>query len=200
MPRNFGDLLTEFYGRGFDYLDDGGTGEIRAQRMVNDANHLVGDLASWPWHEAFLSGASPLTIPDLNQVGAVVCDRRSLCRRSAPELLAWFGDLDREGTPECFYVLGGDEIHTFPESTETLGVSYWRTEPDMVNLTDEPLMPERFRTVIIEYAVAAAYRDDQSPDHQVATQAGDAIVARMRDWAGLTSPRATYWPAVGDDC
>lgn len=200
MPLTLASLRTEFWARGFDYLSDGGAGTIRTNRWLNDAYHQINEQYPWPYLEAVTTGTAPLVISDIGDVTTVVCGGRALPRRSQTELTLEYGDLSAPtGEAQCYYIVGGTTVQTLPAGGQVT-VAYQRFAADMVADNDEPVMPDRFRPAIIEYAVATAMRDDESPSAQVARQAGDEIVALMRDWAARLEPRATFVPLVGDDC
>ena len=64
----FQQLLTEFFARGFDYLNDSGAGETRAKQWINQSYQEICGLDDWPFLEATASGGSPLTIADLRTI------------------------------------------------------------------------------------------------------------------------------------
>jgi hypothetical protein len=201
MAYDFTGLLTEFYARGFEYLSADTDGQTRAKRWVNDAMHAIDEYANWPYLEATSTGSSPLTIADL-RVPDVVFDttnQQVLSQRSSGELAQWAGDLTTTGAPNSYYVSSGTTINVYPANVVSLSVRYWKFGPDLSAGTDTPLMPDRFRSAIVDYAVAAALRDDESPDAIVAQAAGDLTVARMKDWASSLAPEYTLTALVGDD-
>lgn len=202
MALTFAALLTEFYARGFDYLNDSGAGEIRAKRWINDAYHTINELENWPFLEETASGAAPLTIADLRTVDSVYdsTNDQKLDHRVSSELVDEHGDLGETGVASEFWVSGGNTINVFPVQAVQLTVRYWKVADDLVSGTDEPLIPDRFRYGIVEYAVAAAMRDAQDPDSVIAQAAGDLVLAKMRAWASMLTPDATYVPLIGDDC
>ena len=201
MALTFGGLLTEFYARGFDYLDDSASGTVRAKRWINDAYHAINELDNWPYLEATAMGAAPLTIADLRTIDSVydVTNDQVLTLRAANELVTEYGDLASLGIPKDCWVSGGNTVNVCPVQAVSLSVRYWKVATDLVNTTDEPLIPDRFRYVLVDYAVAAAMRDSQDPDAVIAQAAGDATVAKMRAWAGMMTPDATFSPLIGDD-
>lgn len=203
MALTFLGLQTEFYARGMDYLNDTGAGQTRAKRWLNDAYHSINELGDWPYLEATVSGTSPLTISDLRSVDTVVdtTNQRVLQQRSGSELQTWDANMTTQtGAPTDYYVAAGNIITPYPGNAVTLLVRYWKVAPDMSADSDTPLIPDRFRYAIVDYAVASALRDDESPDAVVAQAAGDLTVAKMRSWAGGLSPDRTIMPLVGDDC
>lgn len=202
MALDFAALQTEFFARGFDYLDDGAGGLVRAKRFINDAMHAIDDMEQWPYLSASMTGAAPLTIADLDQLESVVdvANLNPLDRSSRGEVADTYANLTTTGRPQVYYVTDVGTINVYPTAASTtLTVTYWKFGPDLVSDSDAPLMPDRFRYAVVEYAVAVALRDDESQDALVAQAAGDVIVDRMRVWAGQLQPSTTYIPAVGDD-
>lgn len=203
MALTFTALQTEFYARGFDYLNDGSTGATRAKRFINDAMHAINEMEDWPYLQTSTTGTAPLTVTDLRKIEGVydVTNRIALTRRSRGEMADVFVDLTTTGQPTEYYVSAGTTINVYPANTSTtLTVYYWKFESDLSNASDTPGMPDRFRYAIVEYAVAAALRDDESQDALMAQTAGDAIIDRMRSWASFIEPRSSFVPLVGDDC
>lgn len=203
MALAFADLRTEFFARGFDYLNDGAGGLVRAKRFINDAMHAIDDLEPWPYLTASTTNAAPFAIADLDRIEAVidVANLKPLVRASRGEIANTYAALTTPGPPALYYVTDVGTINVYPTAASTsLTVTYWKFGPDLVADADAPLMPDRFRYAIVEYAVATALRDDESQDALVAQQAGDVIVDRMRSWAGLLNPLVNYITPVGDDC
>jgi len=200
---DFTALLTEFYARGFGYLDDGGAGPTRAKRWINDAMHMVDEMEDWSYLQTSTTGTAPLVISDLRKIESVTdtTNHISLTRRSRAELNSEWAGLTIPGLGYSYYVTGGTTINTWPANTSTtLTVNYWKYGPDLSSGSDAPLMPDRFRQCIVDYAVAAGLRDDESADWLVAQQAGDQVVDRMRQWSGMLEPAYTYMPLNGSDC
>ena len=201
MALDFRGIRTEVYARGSDYLDDGGEGETRVKRWVNDAMHTVNGMFPWPFLEATATGAAPLTVTDLSSIRSVTdTDNRTvLVQRSSNEVEdAALSSVS--GRPAWFAVTGGDTISVWPDSPVNLSVKYFRVDPDLSADADEPSMPDRFRSCLVELAVAAMLRDDQSPDWTLAQQTGLDLVGRMQEWAAELQPGFTNVPASGDDC
>jgi hypothetical protein len=159
MSRNLGDLRTELAARGFDYLSDS-----RLNQFINDAYVVdVCGANDWPFLEAVSTGTAPLNIVDLQTVESVIdttgqyklhpLDRRNITDNNY--------SVDEEGAPQFYYITGGDTIHCFPKrDANVLSVRYWKVPDSLTNDADEPLVPERFRSIIIEAAVRRAYEDD----------------------------------------
>ena len=180
----FSALLTEFYARGFGYLDDGGAGVVRAKRWLNQSYQEICDMDDWGFLQSSVSSAAPFRILDLGVIesvkntatGTVVefVDRRTLDET--------FASLAAVGSAQYAYVSGGSSLNTYPVSTEVLKVSYLRTVADLVTNTDQPVMPSRYQYAIIDYACARAYMDSDNPEMAAASRRdGDALVAMMRE-------------------
>lgn len=204
MALTFTDLQTEFFSRGFDYLNDGGPDLARAKRWLNRAKHKVDSLEDWPYMNVTASGTSPLVIADLRTVETVYdsTNRQTLGFADRRDLRRDWGDMTVTGAPSWYFITQGTTINMFPVQAVSLSVDYWKYSADMVNPTDQPDMPDRFRLVIVEYAVADALRDDESVDADRATAAADQIVAEMRSVLLDQQHGDPQWivPAIGDDC
>ena len=204
MALDFQALQTEFYARGFEYLNDGGAGVTRAKRLLNDAMHEIDELFDWPYLNAATTGTAPLTVSDLRTVESVVITARSawlapIDRRTLTESVI---DVTTTGTPSFFYVTGGTVINVFPaNTTDTLTVKYWKFGPDLSANGDAPLMPDRYRMAIVHYAVASALEDKSNYQEAAAARArGDQLVDRMRQ--SLLAPQhaaVETQPVFGDD-
>lgn len=194
MALDFAGLQTELFSRGFQYLNDGGAELTRAKRWINDAMHDIDDMEDWPYRlgTATASGGS-VTISDLGAVLSVIDGSQPLMLDAIDQstLTERFADLTATGSPTVFYVQdAAPQVQVFPASTTaTLTVRYLKVSPDLSGSSDVPLMPDRFRYAIVEYAVAKAHRDKDNYDEAaLAVQAGDAIVQRMRDFYAQRAP------------
>ena len=177
-------MLTEFYARGFDYLNDGAAGVVRAKRWLNQSYQEICDMDDWSFLQSTAVSAAPIRILDLgviesvknNTTGAVLdfLDRRTLEEQ--------FTSLSDAGTARYVYVSNGNTLSTYPVSPDTLKVSYLRVVGNLVNDADQPVIPSRYQYAIIDYACARAYMDSDNPDMaQAARRDGDALVAMMRE-------------------
>jgi len=182
--RTFSDLLTEFYARGFTYLDDGGPGEVRAKRWINDAMQDIDDQFDWPYLWAETTETAPATITDLRRVLSVVNVGESISLAYADErtLTSYYVDTTIAGTGQVYYLTGGNTINTYPVSNAVLTIRYLIVAPDMSASTDRPLMPDRYRSAIVDYAVASALMDKNNLEEASAARSqGDGVIERMRD-------------------
>lgn len=173
-------LQTELQARGFDYLTT-----TRQNYFLNRAMHRFCEAQAWPFLEASATGASPLSIPDLRTVLSVVdststgvldfADYRDL-RDEDPTMV-------QTGTPTSWYQSGSTGITAYPTYASTsLSVRYIKFPADMVNTSDTPPMPDRYRYALVDGAAAMAYRDSDNPDQaQVCQDAFDTAVLEAAD-------------------
>ena len=134
---------------------------IRVRRWINDAMHAVDEMENWSYLFTSTTGAAPLTIADLQAVESVldVANLTPLTQMDRRSLTDTFVNLATTGTATYWYLTAPTTIAVYPVSTATLTVRYFRFGLDLAAATDAPLMPDRFRSVIVEYAVCKAYRD-----------------------------------------
>jgi hypothetical protein len=197
-------MQTEFQARGFADMTVAAD-LTRITRWLNDAMHDIDEMYDWPYLQTSTTGTAPLTIADLRKVERVIdtSHDQPLPQLARSEAAGWDGDLTTTGTsPLAFYVTNATTVSLYPVSSTTqLQVLYWKFGADLASAGDAPLMPDRFRMAIVDYAVAYGCIDrGDVQGAQIAQQAGDTRVARMADSFGVLEPSATFIPAVGDDC
>lgn len=190
MALDFQAIQTEVAARGFDFLTTAGGGSAadltRLKRWINDAMHEVDSAEKWDYTYATSSGAMPLTIADLRLVEDVtlLAGGASLIGqdRSLLESIYGFLSTNTASTPVFWYRSAPTIVTAYPLNTSlSLSVRYWKFGPDLSANGDLPLMPDRFRQVIVERTVAKAARD--SNDVNMANDAlneADRLMARMR--------------------
>lgn len=186
MPYDLAAMQAEVIARGFDYITNSGQ-TARATRWINDAMHEIDRLDRWPYRAASVTGTLPLTISDLGEIERVTnpTNNSDLSPSTRGALLDEFGDLTTTGTPGYFYLVG-QALSSLPVTTQPVTVTYWRVSPDLVDGADTPLMPDQFRTAIVERACAKAYRDSDNPDMAAVCKAeADDLVAQMREFYEL---------------
>lgn len=198
-------LRTEFWARGFSYLNDGGAGQTRTDRWLNDAMHAIDELADWPYLLATTTSTAPVTISDLRSVESVTdtSNFRQLVPRDRRDLRETYADLTQTGIPLFYYFTSSTTLNVYPANTSlTLTVDYWKFGPDLSSGTDAPLMPDRFRYIIVDYAVAQAMRDTgDEASAQAAQASGDNRLQLMRN-SLMTPTHQGPWqvlPPIGDD-
>jgi hypothetical protein len=190
MAMTFADLQSALFARGFDFMNDAGAGLARAKVFLNLGMHICDDAESWQYLQASTTGTAPVTVSDLGRIESVVdvTNLNPLEFMSRRDVTNRYADLSLTGGfPAFYFVTGGNTVGAFPVTSVTLTVRYTRVAPDMVAGTDVPLMPDRFRMAIVDYAAALAFRESNVPDEaQIAQAAGDAVVERMREWDVLS--------------
>lgn len=191
MPLNLTGLRAELVARGFDYLS-----QARQDRFINDAMYAIDDLDTWSYLQANATGVTPLTISDLGRIESVanVANLQALTFMDRRDLVEDFADLTLTGgTPAYYYLTGGTVLNAFPVAASvSLTVRYYKVAPELAAGSDVPLMPDRFRYAIVDYAVAKALEDVSNyAEAQAARASGDATVARMREWDLLQSGGAS---------
>jgi len=158
----FGELLTEVYANGFDYLDDGGAGETRVKRWVNQSYQELCAANDWPFLEATATGAAPLTISDLGKVLYVVnTDTYQTLIESDAKSISTIGYPSGGGSSAMYYyITGGDTVATYPAAGNALSVRYIKTPTDLSASSDTPLVPTPWQDIIVLGAVRRALLDD----------------------------------------
>jgi hypothetical protein len=179
---NFSELKTELAARGFDYLSD-----TRLGQYINQAVAELDETELWPYREESVTGTAPLAISDLGTIEQVINvsqSNRSLDPGEYGDLVAMFGDLSVDGTPSYYYVAwpsGVPTVATYPESSDTIGVQFYRVTGEMTGSSDTPAAPTRFHGLIVSIAVREAYRDSDNHQAAEALQAQiDRDLNRMR--------------------
>jgi hypothetical protein len=168
MALDFTALQAEVFARGFDYLNDAGAGLTRVKRWINDAMHEVDTMEKWDYTYATSAGVAPLTIADVRLVEDVslTVGGATLVGQSRALLEAVYGTLgtNTASTPVFWYRSAPTVVTDYPLNTSlSISVRYWKFGPDLSAGADVPLMPDRFRQVIVEKAVAKAFRDSNDP-------------------------------------
>lgn len=168
-----------FY-RGFDYLNDGGTGLARVKRWINDAYHEICQTADWPFLETTTSSSAPVTLTDLRKVLTVhdATNRQPLRPTTRKWIIATFGEnASTSGYPRFYYV-ENQVVRAYPVSG-TITVYYLKFPTDLSANGDTPVVPTRFHDLIVDGAVKRAYED--SDNFQEAQLLGQQISARLEN-------------------
>lgn len=202
MAFDFTTLQTDFFSRGFDYLNDAGTGLAKAKRLLNQAMHEINGEEPWPFLEASAAGTAPVTIADASGQFESVWDTTNdqiLQRISRVELQQRYGDnLDDTGTPSWWYRTNVGVVNVYPVQTVSLSVRYYKVGTDMSAGSDTPLMPDRFRVAISALAAAQEHRTNgearTAASHQ---QEAQRVVDKMR--LELLGEEPQHVPYIGDD-
>lgn len=172
---NFTEMDVEFAARGFKHLGS------RRTQYLNDAYLLdICELEHWPFLEETKEGAAPLSIEDLRTVEYVI-DLTNV-EKLDPLLKDritddWSPDLTTTGTPELYYVTEGKTISIYPVAADELQVKYWKV-PKELSGTEEPLLPKRWHSLIIDGAVARALSN--SDDYELSEAARTQFETRLQ--------------------
>lgn len=180
----FAQLLTEFYARGFDYLNDGGAGEVRAKRWINQSYMEILEMDDWPFLQTSVQSLTPLIISDLGTIESVtnVTASRNIGFIDRRTLVEQYPDLSATGSPDYAYITQGSTLNTYPVGSDTILVRYLRLAGELADTDDQPEIPSRYQYAIIDYACARAYMDSDNPEMaQIARRDGDALVQMMRE-------------------
>jgi hypothetical protein len=146
---------------------DDGRFALRVRRWINDAMHEVDEMENWSYLFTSTTGVAPLTIADLGTVESVVDvgNLVPLAQIDRHSLTDTYANLANTGSISSYwYLTTPTTISTYPVSTVTLTVRYFKFGPDLAAAADAPLMPDRFRQVIVELAACKAYGDIGRPD------------------------------------
>lgn len=182
---DFSDLKAEVAAAGFARLTSAQLGTF-----VNRAMHELDDMEPWGYREASVTGVAPLAIADLGEVDLVFDTSAGpdvvLEKRSYRELVSDFGDvaLTGGGSPWFWYrasPAGVPTIATFPVTTQTIGVQYYKVRDDMSSDGDTPLAPPRWHGLIalIAKRMAHAEKGDRATAESIQVEV-DRWVQRMR--------------------
>lgn len=203
MPYDFGTMLTEFYARGQDYMNDAGAGVVRAKRWINDANHAINEMEPWGYLQKAVTAVHPVVVSDLGRIEAVtdVANLNPLVYIDRRDLIDTYGAIGTVTTvlPDYYYLTGGNTVTVYPWNTSVeISVRYYKVDADMVNNSDVPSMPDRFRPAIVDLAVSYARKDKSDyAEAQAAEQAAMAVVGRMAQWNQLLPGAAGFQMQYG---
>lgn len=160
----FTQLQTEFFARGFDYMNDAGVQLTRAKAWINQAYTELCEEDLWPFLLTTASGAAPLAVADIRTILSV----QDTANASSPllpvdedELTDDFFPLTTTGTPLYFYV-DNVTVRTYPVGG-TLSVRYYKVPALLSAGTDVAVVDDRFANLIVDGAVRRAANDNDNP-------------------------------------
>jgi hypothetical protein len=156
----FLELQTEFYARGYDYLNDGGTGATRAKAWLNQAYLELCEEDLWPFLLTTSTGAAPLTIADVRTIYTVVdtAANNVLAPAQEDELIDTYTTLTTTGTPLWFY-MSDTSVKVYPVGG-TLSVRYWKVPAELSANNDVAVVPPRFCNLVVDGAVRRSCNDN----------------------------------------
>lgn len=164
---NFSELKDELFARGTNYLEEDADSIARAERWLNQAYREILNLHAWPFLQDVETGsanAGEVSVPDLRKIRFVtdVSDGsnpgRQLRRVSLEDLVHDDdADLTLTGTPEWYYVDGGNIVKGYPVGGTIRAYYIKRVSP--MSGTDDPLFSEEYHNLIVDKAMIKAYID-----------------------------------------
>jgi len=173
---NLGQGRQALMNRGFDYLL---TDQL--DLMLNAGKDEFEDVWEWPWLQVPFSGPTPLVIAGFKLMLTVKASgtHDELLGLDVRQASQGWTDLTEKGTPEYWWLEGTDRLHAWPGDGATLNGLCIAETPPLLLPDHEPLIPARYHSIWIDYAVVEAYKDS---DNFAAAQAlrGD-IGLRMQD-------------------
>lgn len=155
---DFTALKAAVASRGFARLSAADQGQA-----VNDAVHELDQLEPrWPYLFTSSSGTAPLVVTDLGDVTTVLNTYLDVPVQFSDyeDLAGWAGELTRTGAdPDVWYFTPGSStsVSTFPVTTRTIQVFYYKASPDLSAGSDTPLAPARWHHLIVDMAVRNAH-------------------------------------------
>lgn len=193
----FTELQTEFFARGFNDLNDAGAGLVRAKAWINDAYQELCDLHLWPFLETTSTGASPLTISDLGRVITVYDSTNDyvLVYKDRHDLYTGDPALDDTGNPSYWYTDNLTIVRTYPATSVSLAVRYYKIPATLSSGGDTPVIPARFNDLIVDGAAVRAYKNkDNFEAAQFVRDEWERGVERMR--SVLLHPHYDYTDTI----
>ena len=170
---------------GFDDLNDAGTGLTRVKRVINEAMHEINGLHDWAFTAASASGAAPLTVSDLHKVIDVTDSTNDTKLRHIDRaaLTDFYPDLPTSGTPSVYWLDGLTTLRVYPLNTSvTISVRYHKYAADLSADGDEPLIPDRYRPVLIYRAAAKLHRYRENFEAAAALDGeAERLISQMRE-------------------
>jgi hypothetical protein len=162
----FATLQTEFYARGFDYLNADTAGQTRAKRWLNEAQMEVCETGPYPFLEATTTGTGTITFTDLREIIAVLTTVNPALLTGVDRhlLLQIAPDLSLTGAPVYWY-LENEVLKVFPvASTTGLTCRYLKVPAEMTLDADTLTVPNQYANLVLDAAAIRAYRDSDDFD------------------------------------
>lgn len=164
MPSTFATLRADFYARGFDYYNDAGSGLVRANELLNQAYLELCEEDYWPF--LLTTNASftpPAAIADVREVRSIAFPGGGpayrLWHKPLDDVLDEYGEAVTTGYP-LWYYLENTTLSVYPVHAGPFTVRYWKVPAELVADGDEPIIPNRFRRLIVEGMVRVAGAED----------------------------------------
>lgn len=127
--------------------------------MINKGYHIVERRALWKFSEAEVELTA---VPGQREATGAPSDLGvpvSVWSNQLKTELGYHDDRQRffpqedTGTVQMYGMWGGDlRFYPLPKRAETFTLRYYRTWPDLIDPTDEPILPETWHDLLIDYA------------------------------------------------
>lgn len=162
--------------------------------FVNEAVQAIAEEESWPWLQAGTTFVTALVTPSTTSGAdyAIPTDwqrtKNLVVFGFEPFTLQPQQDIDQVialGRPLSYCVVNDKiRVRPFPDGAYTITHEYYKVEPELVNDSDEPLLPNQFRKAIVDYATYLAHeRSSLEPQRvQEALARYNMWLNRMRQW------------------
>lgn len=149
---------------GVDTTDQLVTANV-VNRFVNAALHLISAEHDWPWLKATdtvttVDGTGEYDMPaDFLRGRQVRIDGEDpMGRYDKSDLDQRWPSSESRGKPYDWTIEGQLILRPIPDNVYTVVVDYIREEPELLNDSDEPLMPATFHDAIVERATVLTFR------------------------------------------
>lgn len=196
---NLAQLRTQLRAKGFDFLDQ----DPEVDRLLNVAYQEICDLEDWPFLQATAAGAAPLTVTDLGTITSVfdTVQRRNLELVTYDDLVRAQVDITQTGSPSHYWIDNTTIVKAWPVGG-TLSVRYIKDPALLVNDADEPVIPARFRDIIVTGAARVAAMDESAGQDQTALDAEyvrrlqimrDKLLDQSRDTVYIRAGGGSDW-------
>lgn len=185
----FEELKDELFARGTNYLEEDATSEARAERWLNQSYREILNLHAWPFLQTTQTGVADdgfVSVPDLRKIRFVQdvseSPARKLDRVSLDDLASDGEDLAETGTPDWYYVDGGNIVRSFPLGG-TIKV-YYIKRVDPLSGSSSPIFDEEYHNLIVDKAMILAHIDNDNYEAAGALQAivNQRLIAMSEDY------------------
>lgn len=186
MATTYADLQTALFNEWpFQRFNDSGTMLAIAQKALNDANQAITLSEQWPFRLATATGTSSVTITDLSSTLDIVAVTNTAASNAPVPVLSLeeaqrYYDITLSGFPEAVYISSASATQIVLKAVPiggALSVTYYKKAPLLSNGTDEPLLPEEWRYLIVTYTAQrlATRKGDTSIQFQAQAELSDGL-------------------------
>lgn len=153
--------------------------------FINEGNHIIEQRTRWKFSERVGTGTT--VGGSINLPGADVVSVSSVYDLTQNKLLSYADlrqvelDMTKTGEPDIYLEWAGSfYVWPNPGDGRELRIRYYFSWPELVEDTDEPVMPESFHPLLIDFANAQlAYRNRRSESDFAPTATADMFMKRF---------------------